>query len=414
MRSSSQINIFSLSASTLIALVLVLGIGSNYFYGITRLGMVDDLILGFAYIASAIALLIKPASVLRYRFIVLAFAVFFFVGIAFLFNNPTSYLYETYKLTIFLSFIPLLSVLSSNIVARLDHKLVTFGAVLFGVNLIIIGLQYAVTPSVVVYLGLPASQITESQTAGRWVGLFAGVNNFGDAAVLMLLANEALQPRNYKVARYIFGVSVLLSTSKHAILIMLVVLFYLHVMKKGLGLKTIKTLIGVLMVATIGIFLNIDTLTSKTAQYTYLVQNVTDVTNRDADKVEFRALHIASGVSILLDNPLGVGLGVWGDASSKFRVGKSDIPKLEMSDSWMIHILVEQGVYSLFYFFLFMSGFCYAKRLGNSAAFISLAIFFFLSSLVTMGLSSGSWPILFAYLYARFATHPISVLSDRR
>lgn len=404
------------SISTFWAFVLIVGIASNYIYGITRIGYFDDILVLFTFFASFIALIYKPVVLVKYNLLFIAIVIFVVISFLFLFNNINSHLYEIYKLSIFLAFFPLLAALPASVIYKIDEKILKIATIFLAINLFIIFAQYTITPKIVVYLGLSPEQITVSQRIGRWVGVFEGINNFGDIALLLFLLNEIVKPPFYKLAKCIFLISVLVSTSKHAILVCALIYLYLHIRRSHYGESTpfaliqkFYALIALSLLLIVGFFMNEEAIQSKTAQYDYFLQNALTVTNKDADKLEFRALHMASGLDILQKYPFGVGLGVWGDASSRFKEGWQEIPAVEMSDSYLIHILVEQGIFVLFYFSLYIIGLKYAAIHKNQQFFISLLIFFFLSSFVTMGLSSGSWPLLFSYIYARLITHPCTL-----
>lgn len=416
----------ALSISTLITIILFSGIGSNYLYGITGIGVIDDLPIILVSIISAGLLIIKPYLWSRFGSLLIVYLAFIGISLLFLFDNLNSFLYELYKLSIFLAFFPLLASLRTNIIHNIDEKFLKLATVFFSINLLIIFLQYTVSPEIVVhYFKLPIEQIVASQRSGRWVGLFEGINNFGDTAVLLFLLNEIVKPSFYKISRNIFLISVVISTSKHAIVICALIYLYLNLrvltsdFRNQLEFsKKILGIIGLFLLLWGAYYLNQDAISSKTNQYEYFFKNAFSITDRDADILEFRALHIGSGLSILRQHPFGVGLGVWGDASSKYREGHKDLPILEMSDSYLIHVLVEQGIFILFYLAIYLLGIKYATAHDNRQWFISLLIFLLLASMVTMGLSSGSWPLLFSYIFARLITHSRSLnkkqyISDR-
>jgi hypothetical protein len=285
---------------------------------------------------------------------------------------------------------------------------------LMGINLCIIATQYLVSPYIITYLGFSAEQLTHSSKTGRWVGLFEGINTLADSALLLYLLNEYVRPKIYGILRIIFGLTVLVSTSKHAIIILaLFTLFfnlnshrYFSVNKNGL----IKYILVAILASTIlaaGYYFNKPAVDSKLYQYTYFMHNIDDISLADATHIEKRALNAGIGLSITHENPFGTGLGTWGDASSTHNRHDYQFDKVELSDSNFIHLLVEQGVFVIFYYMLLYSAYFQAKRNGNSSHFNALMLIIFLVSVVTMGLSSGGWPLLFAYMYARVSRMPL-------
>ena len=153
------------------------------------------------------------------------------------------------------------------------------------------------------YFKLPIEQIVANQRSGRWVGLFEGINNFGDTAVLLFLLNEIVKPPHYKISRNIFLISVLISTSKHAIAICAIIYLYINLLVLSTDhrnqLEFSKKIFGIIVLLILlsgSYYLNKDAISSKTNQYEYFFENAFSITDRDADVLEFRALHIGSGL----------------------------------------------------------------------------------------------------------------------
>lgn len=399
---------FIFTRSRLIAYILAIAIFSNYIYGVSGVGYIDDFLNIVVFFWAIMAVLAKPIHVRQYAIIWFSLFIFILLSVLFLYQSPIAFVYELYKLFIFLIFVPLLASFSRVTVMHSDEKILNYLAVLMSINLLIIALQHLISPNIVTYFGFPVEQITSSQKLGRWVGLFESVNSLGDAALLLYLFNEYIRPKHYKIIRFIFFLSVIISTSKHAILVLLLIILFLGLSSSTKGfstdrlVKVFSIFASALLIGSMAYFLNESSFNTKFEQYQYFFTNISNIDESDARFIERRALNIGVGLSIFHDNPFGVGLGVWGDASSRFNENYYPFSKVEMSDSSLIHMLVEQGVFIVFYFIVLISGAVLAKKHGNIRHFRVLLLFILSVDLVTMGLSSGGWPLLFAYIYARF------------
>jgi hypothetical protein len=368
-----------------------------------------------------VTVILRPYLMKKYRLVATSFLIFVLISVLFLYESSFSFLYELYKLSLFVLFVPLMASFSRLTILKLDKKLLTVLVWLFAINLLLISLQYLFSPSVITYLGLPAEQVTVSTKAGRWVGVFEGVNTMGDTALLLFILTAFLRPRNYKMYLFVFLGSVLISTSKHAISVLI-----LFVIIYGLTSSTVKEFVAknktraiwivpfILIFGGVAFVLNESAVKSKVNQYSYFFSNMTSITRQDARFIEKRALYSGLGVSIMLEAPLGVGLGVWGDTSSRFNEKNYPFIYVEMCDSSMIHMLVEQGVFFTFYVIFLLSGIFSARRNGNGKEFVILLLALFFIDLVTMGLSSGSWPLFFAYIYGRLYWGPVQLANEKK
>ena len=98
------------------------------------------------------------------------------------------------------------------------------------------------------------------------------------------------------------------------------------------------------------------------------------------------------------DYIFGTGLGTWGDFSSVFNNSSIElsynIPDSKMADSYFAHLLMEQGILILLYYYLIYRVFTiYSPFAETWIYYISFLIMF----LTTMGLSSSGIPFVFLY-----------------
>jgi hypothetical protein len=124
--------------------------------------------------------------------------------------------------------------------------------------------------------------------------------------------------------------------------------------------------------------------------------------------VEKRAMFLGESIKIVKEHPFGLGFGTFGDASAKLNPNAFQMPRkywldkyVYMSDSSFAHILAEQGITSVFYYVLFFLPILFLKR-KLIKYYILLLLFYFLQHMVTMSLTSGSYPMLFAFLFGLF------------
>jgi hypothetical protein len=402
--------------SSVFSSLLLLGLFSNYFEGVFQFGAVDDLAM-LLVLMVGVSKLDRMGMIFRSNplFVLLGVA-FILVAGAFLFEGSLPFAYELFKILNFTFFIPVLATLSFATIRNLDRKILKFAGILFSLNLLVICFQYVFSPYAVTLIGMPQDQVEVAWKAERWVGFFEGVNILGDAALLFFFFNELVRPKGYRMLRLVAALSVFFSTSKHAILLLIFSFFLLLLLRKGRGLlKKIALVVGGLTLAALVLFASIAFLQedyqAKFRQYLYFSENIGQLEMLSAEKLERRGLNIAKGILIFQENPGGVGLGVWGDASAAYNPKGYPFSPEHMSDSSFIHLLVEQGIFLLLYLcFLFSGGFSVQPVLRGH--FLLLVVLLLLINVVTMGLSSGGWPILFGYIYARMFVSGIRPLRE--
>lgn len=390
--------------NNILKLLIIFSFLANYFYGVIGIGWIDDASILILCIFSLGLMLKYPTKfhIHRSLSIIYPLMLWLILSITFNFNSFLGLFYETYKILIFLYFIPILHVMS------FDQKVIfyswfeRFCVVFFSINLGVISLQYAFGVEFLKLMGFGAEYLSNPSVRGRYVGLFQGPNEFGDIAIAVFLFNEFWRGLKYRQLRNILVISILLSTSKHAILSLLLVGILLVLCdqkfsgkQKLLGLLSLPILFG------FGLWLNSDAVVVKFNQYLTFILLAGDVV--DPLQFEYRALQIATGLRLLAQDIWGSGLGTWGDFSSTFRVGLNNLPVSKLSDSALIHLLVEQGLFILFYLIVLLWIILKADR-NNIVICWALILFWFIASCFTMGFSSGSWPVLFSFVYGALYT----------
>lgn len=259
-------------------------------------------------------------------------------------------------------------------------------------NIIVVGLQYIFGADVLPLRGAAEIQFDKN----RPTGLFNNANAMADTFLMVFLAFHVIGYYQLEITKSIyfrFGKSLIIfliaiSSSKHAILALLI---FFSARK---GIKWGRIVFYSLMLAAISIIFysfNIYNSQRKLDMYFYVLTKAGDV---DPSLVESRVSNAISGFQLLKETfPLGYGLGTWGDRSSALNDAMTQSPfHNSMSDSFLVHIVVEQGVFALAYLvIIFYPIFRYKSAAGLSAAIIVVL-------LVTMGFNSSFWPICYAYI----------------
>ncbi|CAA6826921.1 MAG: Unknown protein [uncultured Sulfurovum sp.] len=391
--------------SNIVVFFIMLSILSSYFIGVfgSSMGMLDDFAALMIFLLPIPVIIIFKNAIkkLHNQLFVMLWVFYVVSTFLFLYSSLLPHLYELYKLLTFMIFIPLFMVLKRGTIFQIEDKLLKVVALFLMINTLIVILQYTINPYIINLFGIKIGMENIAFAAGRYSGLFSNPNNLGDLALLMFLLNEIVRPEKYKLFRNIFMISVLTSSSKHAIVILLLLFVYQNrdVVKK----KFSKFLLGSILVFAATFFtysLNQKAFDSKIEQYVRLA-TVEDTSHIYMGTVESRARKMLKGMVYVDENfPLGTGLGTWGDGSSRLNADNPLKNPEPMSDSAFIHLLVEQGIFILMYLFLMSSGYFSVKKMQKKY-FISLMIVYVLAIFPTMGMSSGAWPVIFAYLYAR-------------
>jgi len=246
--------------------------------------------------------------------------------------------------------------------------------------------------------------IIRAEKMNRMSGIFENVNVYGDLSLLVYLFNEMVpNKKKHNILKIVSIVSVLISTSKHAIVGLLLIIIFQNykLIYKNIA-KALYLIIFLFIVANLAYFINKKNFDGKIKSYSYLFNKSDDFNSVDRGKIEYRGQNLLQSIEILKKNNFtGMGLGTWGDYSSTLNpnIEKNDRYN-KMSDSSFLHIIVEQGFLAILYLMLIFSGY-FSVGKQYKIFFKILMISYIIFITITMGFSSGSWPIFFAYIYAR-------------
>lgn len=398
--------------SKLVALLVVFAIGFNFLgeitHGIYQAGFLDELScmfvlsLGlFSYFSIKRKVIYHPKFLVYYFVLSLIYLLFYKM-------TTLSFLYEYYKLFIFLIFLPLFNFLDQENLKLIFRKFFILMIYVFVINLIFIVLQYITQNDILRWINYNVLRTDNWERYGRYTGLF-DVATLGFTSLLVLFLNELVNKnkQHYKVVLFLAVISVLFSSSKasYLILIVWIILYY----KKYFVKHGHKILIGLFLLAAVTYYYTADTISIKIKQYSYFIENFDNRPVLNLDFVEKRVLFLAESFSIVKQHPFGLGLGTFGDASVFYNPNAYRIPpqywyekNVSMADSVIAHVLAEQGITSILYFgMILIAPFFFIKR--KLLKFYAMYVFFYMIlSISTMGLSAGSFPILFALIFALF------------
>ena len=281
-------------------------------------------------------------------------------------------------------------------VTRLMRNILNVVILFLLINLAVVIVQYMFGVGIVSYLGIEVADIQLRNE--RVTGITYGANEIGDFGLLAYIFFHILMQKSlYKVdvsqriikSGIFLSISlVMLSSSKHAILLLIIYLILFNLR----SLKTILKFVPVIFIAgALILYFDLYGVWTKLSYYSGLIQLADQAQYIDPRFLEVRARNIIRGIVIINDNfPFGTGLGTWGDFSKTFNPNSPF--EVQMSDSYIFHILVEQGVLSVFYFLFLWS------LLKHSKSGIILFLILFPIFIMTMGISSGTWPIMISII----------------
>ena len=344
---------------------------------------------------------------LRHPSFLIGFLFLSVLYIVFSFNTLLSFVYEYFKIFSFVIFLPILKNYKTLDIVELGKKLLWLINTILIFNLVIIGFQFLFGQEIIRFLGYSDLRVYGNEYHGRLTG-FIHLGTLGPISLLMLLINRLINNDKKKHRKYlIIGVlSVFFSTSKisYALLLIFIVIeyknvFFKHFYKIILGFGALLILLYSYVEKAI---------LSKIKQYTILLDNLGNSEYINLAYVEKRAIFIDRAIVIFKEHPFGLGFGSYGDSSSKFNPNHYKLPKtlwpegsVFMSDSVVAHYIAEQGLFYILYLILLFSIYSYTK-LEWKKYVVMFIVFYVLNSLVTMGISSGNWPVLFSLVYALF------------
>lgn len=390
-----------------VLLAFILNFLGEITFGIFRIGFLDELgsmlilsLAGFVIIAKQRIRIHNPLFIIYFLLLSIIYFLFYI-------QTLPSFLYEYYKLFVFLIFIPLLNYTDEFTIEKTIDRLTKLFAIVLLVNLIFIVLQYITNNEILRILHYDVKRTDSWVRYGRYTGLF-DVANLGLTALLVLLFNEIFN-KNNKYYYLLFGlclVSLILSSSKVGYLIFLIwaiVYSYKYLIRHGL-----KIIISLIIFSSFAFIYTKETIYTKVEQYGYFFKHIGNVQKLNLATVEKRAMFLGESIKIVKEHPFGLGFGTFGDASAKLNPDAYQMPRkywldkyVYMSDSSFAHILAEQGITSIFYYLLFFLPILFLKR-KLLKFYVLLLLFYFLQHLVTMSLTSGSYPMLFALLFGLF------------
>lgn len=410
--SKQNLKSFKVTYSSLIAFMVVFAFGFNFLgeisHGILRIGVFDEIstlfILFFGlslYFSNEKSKIKRPWFISYYLFLSLIY---------FLFYKTTwlAFLYEYYKLFIFMIFLPLLNFIKPETLRKiLDRFFVMMKYILF-INLIFIFLQYITDNEILRIIKYNELRTDNWERYGRYTGLF-DVATLGFTSLLVIFINEITNKNknSYNGVLILALISVIFSSSKasYVILFVWLILYFKNYLVK----HSLKIVSGILVFGAITYYYTSDTIDIKIKQYTYFIQNFNNRPVLNLAHVEKRVLFLAESMSIFKEHPFGLGFGTFGDASVKYNPEAYQISQkywleknVDMSDSVVSHLLAEQGLTAILYLFMIVVAplfFITRKLLKFYAMYV---IFYIILAISTMGLTAGSFPILFAFIFGIF------------
>lgn len=387
-----------------ILLALSLNFFGEIFNGIFQIGFTDELAI-LTVFSSGFLLLFAQKRIIVYQcaFIIL-FAVLSLIYVLFYYTTAIAFLYEYYKLFVFMAFIPFLRGLNYENLLKVLLVIRKYFLVVLFINFIFIILQIYTNNQILAWIGYSELRVSGWEKVGRYTGLF-DVGTLGATALIILILNELAGKRDkvYYILTVLCILSILFSSSKTSYIIFLV---WIVIYFKSYFLNHfLKITIGILSFLTIVLLYTYDAIISKLKQYAYFLDMLDSPHLINLGVVEMRAMFWAQAVKIFTNNPLGLGLGTFGDASSKYNPNAYKLSSrlwpdryVVLSDSSLAHLLAEQGIFAFVY--LTLVAIPLVKSKGMSMYAYMLLSFYLIQIPFTMGFSAGTWPLLFALVYA--------------
>lgn len=393
-------------------MLVVFAIGFNFLgevtHGIYKVGILDELSCLLVLVAGLFSFFSMKNKVIYNPFFLLYYFTLSLVYLIFYRTTLSSFIYEYYKIFIFLIFLPLLNYMTEG---QLKNLLRFFFKIIFYIlliNLIFIFLQYITQNDILRWINYNELRTDNWERSGRYTGLF-DVATLGFTSLLVLFLNE-LTNKNleyYQKVLFLSVISILLSSSKASYLVFILWIFiYFNAYFIKHGYKILLTIF--IFLVTIYYYIS-DTITVKIKQYSYFIDNFDNRPVLNLAFVEKRVVFLAESLDILKDNPFGLGFGTFGDASVLYNPNAYQMPSkfwheknVSMADSAIAHILAEQGITSIFYFGIILIAPLFFIRTKLLKFYLMYVFFYIILAIATMGLSAGSFPILFALIFAIF------------
>ncbi|ODP99264.1 O-antigen ligase family protein [Salinivibrio sp. SS2] len=378
-------------------LISILLISSDYFRFALNIPFMDRISVGISLVVFLYCVLIKRRKfkVLSFGFLSLLIAYYSFIVFYSLVkgNSIPAVVYGTVKISTFLFFMPLFSVLTSSELKSAVRIFVNVSIVYLSFNLFVMCLQIIFGDSIVSLFGMPAEMYNSTMKSGRPMGLYGNLPALSLSAVCLYVLIDGFFPElcQYKLKKIILLTTIILSTSKIAILILAMYFLFKYLKIKGV-LKLVY--IVVLFSSLVAYALNNELFVDKFVQLGRIISLGDNFYAADLTLVDWRFYCYVLAIQIFFDNPLGLGLATWGDFSSTLNSNIThNYTLVNMSDSAYSHLFVEQGVFVFLYLFVIMYP-CLKKKDRRVLFFPAIA---FVSFISTMGFSDTTWPAIYAF-----------------
>lgn len=392
----------------ILLLTILLAFSLNFFgeisNGIFQIGFTDELAILLIVFVGALVLFAQKRILVYQPTFVILFGILSLIYILFYYTTTIAFFYEYYKLFVFMAFIPFLRGLNYENLIRVLLVARKFFLLVLSLNFIFIILQIITNNQILARIGYSELRVSGWEKIGRYTGLF-DVGTLGATALIILILNDLAgkKDRIYYALIIFCILSILFSSSKTSYIIFLV---WIIIYFKSYFLKHfLKIVIGIFSFLTIVLLYTYDAIFSKLKQYAYFFEMLDTPHLINLGVVEMRAMFWAQAVKIFTNNPLGLGFGTFGDASSKYNPDAYMMSSrlwpdryVVLSDSSLAHLLAEQGIFAFVYLTLVAIPLLKSKRM-NIYAYMLLS-FYLIQIPFTMGFSAGTWPLLFAFAYA--------------
>ncbi|WP_426207110.1 O-antigen ligase family protein [Providencia sp. PROV272] len=271
------------------------------------------------------------------------------------------------------------------------------GIFYFTINLLIMILQLVFGDHFVSLFLMPTEMYDDTQKAGRVMGLYGNLPALSMSALcLFILFDQNIslfKKKHSSKIKLIFSLTIIISTSKIA-LISLGIYYSLKYRKKLITARIFPIII--LSIVFIIYLLYEPRFINKLDQLEYIISLRENLNSAQLGHVDWRFYCYLLAISIVSQNPFGLGLGTWGDFSSTLNNQITHTYfQVYMSDSAYAHIFVEQGIFSFLYFLIILYPTIVARK-KDTYIWPIIALVSFIS---TMGFSDTSWPAIFAICY---------------
>lgn len=323
-----------------------------------------------------------------------------------------SFTYELYKLSVFFFMIPF-ALLDSKIVLKSVKILVNTLTLFLLLNLIVIFFQQIFGPEIVTKIGIRGETFLGSFKQNHITGLFPGKNINGSINILLFIITLIystyknifieykiyISKYNLYLLQLVSILGIILSESKNTFLaFLLLVGVYIKIKTR----YKLTILLSVFILLLIYMYSNdIFLIRSKADGYIKLVENYDIfIQNLSLSErfIEARAVGLLKGILTISNNlPFGTGLGTWGDTSSLLNNYSINYLNyyISSSDSYLIHIMVEQGISCILYFYT-----VYLLTKNHNKLGQSIFITFFIFLIATMGPSVAITPLFFSFIFS--------------